>query len=327
MDTRRLRRWLGSRDPMRVVLLAGESGAPTGPEPAPAEKGRGVAGFARRRANEPEAVALLIPEDADLEAADLLDLLTCATRVDVALPAEAGGLDDLVTYADEVAAMCGRPGCIGVVAADAVEGLPRLDPEHMPVGRRALIGAPDRPLPEPANTPQRRLVDAVRGLLAASGRTASEIRHAAPEPPPTGSARLRAQGCCGDGLCVRVCPRDALRLDVVELEAAEAAGAPGVGAPPKTQSQFRLVQVAADCDGCNACIDMCPNDALTRVGDHAWPVLLGSADEVTLRTGWVRECTRCGAAHRQMGDLCAVCKAQQQNPFAVRLPPGFRGTL
>lgn len=290
------------------------------------EKGRAFTAFGRERASRPEAVAVEIPADAELEAADLLDLLTCAKRVDVVLPAQAGALDALVTYAADVAAMCGRPGAIGVVAADEAEHLPRLHSENMPVGRRALIGVPDRPLPEPAATPQRRLVDSVRALLAATGRSIRDIEDAAPDPP-TGSARLRAQGCCGDGLCVRVCPRDALRLDVVELGTAEAAGPPGVGAPPKAQSQFRLVQVTADCDGCHACIEMCPNDALVRAGEHSWPALLGSAQEVTLRTGWVRECTRCAAAHRQMGDLCALCKAQQQNPFAVRLPPGFRGTL
>lgn len=326
MDTRRLRRWLASRDPVDVVLMIGR-----GPEAASA------------RGSKPFAVAVVVPDDAELEAADLLDLLTCARRVDVALPEtlaeslpalsdEAVGmgdpqaLDALVSYAAELAAMCGRPGDIGTVGTEVTRGLPTIDLDHVPVGRRALIGVPDRPLPEPAATPQRRLVDSVQALLAASGRTASDVQSALPDPPLTGSAKLRAKGCCGEGLCVRVCPRDALRLEVVELETAQRAGPPGVGAPPRAQSQFRLVQVAADCDGCDECVALCPSGSLLRVGDHSWSDLL-EQHEHTLRTGWVRECARCGAAHRQMGELCAVCKAQQENPFAVRLPPGLRDRL
>lgn len=329
MDTRRLRRCLASRDPVGLVLLVGAVEA----EGSEAGQDSPRRHFGRARSREPEAVAVVVPEDAALEAADLLDLLACARRVDVAVPEAAadgpgepmtGGVEALVSYAAERAAMCGRPGDIGVVDAGAAHGLPRIDPEHVPVGRRALIGASDRPLPEPAETPQRRLVDSVRGLLAASGRTTSGTESARPEPPLSGSAKLRAQGCCGDGLCVRVCPRDALRLEAVELETGERPGPPGVGAPPRTQSQFRLVQVAADCDGCDECVAMCPNGALLRIGDHSWNDLLEEREHA-LRTGWVRECSRCGAAHRQMGELCAVCKAQQENPFAVRLPPGMRG--
>ena len=333
MDTRRLWRWLSSRDPVDVVLLPeglGEPGhgaadpegrAESSPPESPVQRR-----FGRRRMTTPQVVAVRVPAEAELEAADLLDLLTCAPRVDVVLSDDADGpagpaaLAEVVERASELAAMCGRAGDVGVVGRAHVAGIEPLDLDHVPVGRRALIGAPDRPLPEPAETPQRRLVDAVSALLAASGRTTAEPDDDA--VPPTGSAQLRARGCCGDGLCVRVCPRDALRLEVVELEPAARPGPPGVGAPPRSQSQFRLVQVLADCDGCEACIEMCPNDALFRVGDHSWGDLLRQPERA-LRTGWVRECARCGASHRQMGDLCAVCTAQQQNPFAVRMPPGM----
>ncbi len=347
MDTRRVRRWLLSHDPLDVLLLVGDS-APE--DAASGETAAGRKRFGRRRAA-PTAVAVTVPSDAELEAADLLDLLGCARRVDVVLPdghrdgAQAAGsgndastvssdgegsatleprsdraaIEALVAYAAELAAMCGRAGDIGVVNSQVAVGVPTLDPDRVPVGRRALIGAPDTPLPEPAQTAQRRLVDAVSALLAASGLTPADLDG---EPSPsTGSARLRARGCCGDGLCTRVCPNDALHLEVVQLETALRTGPPGVGAPPKAQSQFRLMHVATDCDGCGVCIEMCPHDALAQVGEHPWSELL-KREQIALRTGWVRACTRCGAAHRQPGDLCAVCTAHQENPFAVRLPPG-----
>lgn len=353
MDTRRLRRWLGSRDPVDVVLLVGQASESAAPGPGPGPGAGRTERFGLRRAKTREACAVTIADSEALEAADILELLTCTNRVDVVLPGEVPGesvdaepegapsgvtvagscvdgsevrdrVSAVVARAAELAAMCGRGGDVGVAEPEAASGMPRIDPDHVPMGRRALIGAPDRPLPEPAATPQRRLVDAVSALLAVGERTASEIEHAEPAAPTTGSAKLTAKGCCGDGLCVRVCPNDALRLEVVELDRSDRPGPPGVGAPPKAQSQFRLVQVAADCDGCEACVEMCPNGALHRLGDHSWSDLLKDAEPV-LRTGWVRACTRCGAAHRRMGDLCAVCKAQQENPFAVRLPPGATG--
>lgn len=336
MNTRSLRRWLDAHDPQAVVFLAAEAVVPApqpAPESAPARTGlaarmRG----ARSREAAPPQVAVRLPAAAELEAADLLAVLAHAERVDLVPAGPTDQQHEVVAYAAEVAAMCGLPGRIAVVEASAAAGAEVFDLERIPLGRRALLGAPDRPIPPDADSPQRRLVEATVGLLRAAGRSVATVDEAE-VAPPTGSVRLRAKGCVGDGLCVRVCPHDALRLERTELtdptdptDSLSSQPAPPLhlpGSAPRGQVQFRLVHTPVDCSACGRCVEMCPSQALTVAGEHAWTDLLTGHRELTLRTGLERPCARCGAAHGRPGVLCATCTEQQKNPFSVRLPPGF----
>ena len=85
-----------------------------------------------------------------------------------------------------------------------------LDARAMPVGRRALVGF-DGAVGELDAHPGLRLLAVVRELLGG-----------APVPSglddvPTGAAVLAAGKCCGNGVCVRTCPTDALTLTVTDL--------------------------------------------------------------------------------------------------------------
>lgn len=338
LDTRPLRRWLDAQDRRSLVLLPpgvtipeaaaeDEAGtAPKPPRPGLTARLRGVF----TGATGPPAVAVRLPAEPPLAGADVLTLLAHATRVDVVVPAgeetSIPGLATQVTRAAGLAAMCGLPGAVAPVPPSAAAGAQVVELDRVPLGRRALLGAPDRPVLADAPSPQRRLVDAVRTLLEAQGHTAAHIEEA-DEVPPTGTPRLRAKGCCGDGLCERVCPHDALHLERIELGDGDAghAGAttPALpGGAARKPRQFRLVHSPVDCSACGLCVQMCPNQALGTVGEQTWTDLLADRS-IPLRVGLERPCARCGAAHGHPGDLCPTCEARQRDPFSVRLPPGF----
>lgn len=406
MDTRPLLRSLDLRaNPGAVRLVLVEAGAELPESPADAPGGglrarvRGALGRDGSAGPRGETLAYRCADDEGVTAAVLLELLARVESVRV-VPSPVPVIASEVARAAELAALCGRPGGVALAEPTDLCGAAELDLSARPVSRRVLLGAPTPDLPEPAESPQRRLVEAVARLASAAEAPASGVsvppatgadvgdlgdgagrdvaRHSPAAPgrvgngrrlagekrldrvaqaledapldssvPATGTPRLRATRCTAAGVCVRVCPHGALRLDQVEL--AGDAPAPWTTTPagpvsaatdslPGVQRQFRLWHSPVDCTGCGRCVEACPTHALSFSGEHTWGELVSMlpADERTgelvpgapaterpLRAGLVRACVRCGASHAAPGERCPTCEAIVANPFAVRLPPGF----
>lgn len=186
-----------------------------------------------------------------------------------------------------------------------VSSAPVLDARSMPISRRTLMAAGGQ-LPAPDPHPGVRLASVVRRLLG-DAPVPAEMADVA-----TGVAELEAPGCSGVGVCVRVCPTDALTLDVVDLATAAA---------PSPQ-QFALNMDPERCIDCGLCVQLCPETAVTRVGPLSWAQTLDRKPR-NLKTGLLRRCPHCGTPHGGPGSWCEICTFRANNPFGSQLPPGF----
>lgn len=345
-DTRPLRHWLrGVEDPHLVVCCvehpdagswtrAGErSVAPGSKDSWPRIKSS-----ARNRKGLEGAVVQLDSCIADRSPAVLLELVAGgASGITVALDgcARDGEAEAVVAATGEFLSALGRPERIssamaGPAPARAAASTSTLAPasgpnsrrKHgpawpilgesaVPVSRRALFGRTDGPtLLDPSEHPTQRLVAVLRELAGADA-SGTEL-----DGIPTGVPRLTASRCAGTGVCARTCPVDALTLQRTVL--AEADSDQGEIA------QFQLSFDPARCTDCGQCLDVCPESALERSGEHLWSSLL-AAQRVDLRVGLIRACARCGVGHGGPGDLCAVCAYRAANPFGSMTPPGAAG--
>jgi ferredoxin len=210
-----------------------------------------------------------------------------------------------------------------------VQLLEVLDARAMPVSRRALVGLAGA-LGQVNPHPSLRLHAVVRELLGGAP-VPSEL-----EDIPSGAARLDAAHCCGNGVCVRTCPTQALTLRVTDLTQAglsrsakdpadhphEPSVVGAAGFSNDALQQFVLSVDAARCIDCGQCVEQCPESAISRVGPLPWAQVLNGMT-TTLRVGMVRRCSRCGVPYRTAGSLCAVCAFRTLDPFGSQLPPGF----
>jgi ferredoxin len=203
-----------------------------------------------------------------------------------------------------------------------------LDARAMPVSRRALVGLGGA-LGNVHAHPGLRLYAVVRELLAGAPLP-SELEDIA-----TGAARLEAAECCGNGVCVRTCPSQALTLTITDLTQAGVSTSAEDSAVHELESpvgaaafsndglqQFVLTVDPALCIDCGQCVEQCPESAMSRVGPLPWAQALNGM-ATTLRVGMVRRCSRCGMPNRTPGPLCGVCAFRTSDPFGSQLPPGF----
>ena len=198
----------------------------------------------------------------------------------------------------------------------------------MPVGRRALVGF-DSAVGELDAHPGLRLLAVVRELLGG-----------APVPSglddvPTGAAVLAAGKCCGNGVCVRTCPTDALTLTVTDLSTRSSSAMvpnptfhslepPVAGAATFSDaglSQFALSIDPALCIDCGQCVELCPESAMARVGALPWEQALKGL-RTTLESGLSSTAPVVGCRPRRPAAVCRV-SFRTSEPFGSELPPGF----
>jgi ferredoxin len=320
-DTRPLRHWLHRADSPHLVLCCVEHPDPTGwsrvvrAGRVPAATPTAPAGFAGP--DQEHAVVQLGTCIGEASPAVLLELVAGgASGITVALDgcANPGVAEAVVARAGRFLSALGRPETTEAASwrpPDRKRGAawPILGEGAVPVSRRALFGRPDGlDLDEPSEHPTQRLAAVLRELDDGAGsRTVLD-------GIPTGVPRLTATRCAGSGLCARSCPADALTLTRTVLAEARA-GQDGM-------SQFQLTFDPDRCTDCGQCLQVCPESALHRSGEYLWSSL-PAGEQVALRVGLIRPCTRCGMSNGRSGDLCAVCGYRATNPFGSRMPPGL----
>lgn len=269
--------------------------------------------------------------------AALLECLPELASMTVA-PCERG-----LSVAREAARIAGATGHdVRIMAARGdLRGVRRVRAEAPPLPRRALWGGAGEDLTPVPRHPRKRLTVAVAALTGHESVTAGAARRAEAAGPAdpsavggaglaglaglaSGALRLRAQGCYGDGVCVRACPQDALELRV----------------DGTAVRRFALLYEPARCDGCGACLSICPQDALTSDGVLSWADVIesgsaasgaaatgapatGAPGHLVLRSGMRTDCERCAAPAPAGQRLCHVCRARSTDPFGVVPPPGF----
>ncbi|WP_168582599.1 ATP-binding protein [Gephyromycinifex aptenodytis] len=187
----------------------------------------------------------------------------------------------------------------------------------IPVQRRALMGLPMAESPATPTEPGARLAAAV--LAALDGGSVPEEFSAL----PAGAARLSTRGCCGDGLCVRSCPHEALALEQsgepeTDLDLRRGVHLGGAARAPRPFSLRLRLDLCTDC---GACLQVCPSNALSRLGEATWAQVL-QTPQVKIGGGVSLACRRCGAPHSGSSGLCTVCEQRSANPYAVHWPPG-----
>ncbi|MEO5743074.1 MAG: 4Fe-4S dicluster domain-containing protein [Terracoccus sp.] len=343
VDVLPLLRWLASKAPSARpahVLVACREYPDLGPWLAPGE-------------DDGRAVFVLTGCLADVPPAALLEVLAAGARVTALVDGcrSPSAAAEVVTRADEVATAIGRPDQMATATVTPAQPeheparsrrfrrgattggespVPVLDALAMPVTRRLLVTAAGRT----AEAPHTRSGDAPHDRLFA---VVGELLGDDPPPPgllsvPTGAADLAAPACGGSGVCVRVCPTDALTLRVTELGES---GALGDERPVGTQpyqtprehrpalvDEFVLAVDPARCIDCGECVRQCPEQAMQRVGPLPWlPALAGA--ERPVRVALSKRCSRCGASFRGSGARCSACTFRAASPFTSRLPPGF----
>ncbi|QOQ38980.1 4Fe-4S dicluster domain-containing protein [Trueperella pecoris] len=169
---------------------------------------------------------------------------------------------------------------------------------HVTIPRRVLLGLGLRDTPPyslKADDTARTLASIE--LLTARGL----IRRGEGIESKLGGVQLATTGCTACGVCVQACPHSALEL------VHDAGGSV-------------LWQSADSCRGEQACVRLCPVDAMWVQGPTRLADLL---DEPRRRIGIVesKRCGRCGARHPASdGELCQVCTFRAANPFGSVLP-------
>ncbi len=180
------------------------------------------------------------------------------------------------------------------------------------VSRRGLLGLatpnadpnadPDAgpPPPAPDATPHQRLRAAVRALAAPTSDTADR---------PGPGLLLAAPDCDLAGVCVRVCPEDALTIQ-------------------RRGSTARLLLDPGACSGCRTCLVACPSGALAAVAHAGWRSLRSEAPTLVASVT-TRTCGRCQAPFSDRGgdDLCPACRFRRDHPFGSALPDEVRARL
>jgi ferredoxin len=126
---------------------------------------------------------------------------------------------------------------------------------------------------------------------------------------PFAAVQVNSDTCSACGLCARLCPTEALRLDKLGAhDDAESAATPADQA--ENQNAWQLSFQPAVCIACGICALACPEQAVSY-GDE----LLASAlhgDETALADGHLTTCTSCGAAlaawPQEQRALCYACR-------------------
>jgi formate hydrogenlyase subunit 6/NADH:ubiquinone oxidoreductase subunit I len=150
-------------------------------------------------------------------------------------------------------------------------------------------------------------------LPAARQRLLGQV-HAWPSRPqsaldiasiPFAAVEVDGATCSACGLCARLCPTAALRLDAPPTEGDE---------------EWQLTFRPAACIDCGICARVCPEKAI-GYGDQISPALLDGR-EVTLAGGRLATCSVCGVATALHPDeqrpLCHACRqgVGRSNPLA-----------
>lgn len=124
-----------------------------------------------------------------------------------------------------------------------------------------------------------------RALFGLPQRNRSETPEAAARSVPI-LRQINARACIGCDVCVRICPRNALRLREFGARA--------------------FYSVDPDrCDGCGLCLEVCESGALVMAVKGSFQPQI-----VELSVG---RCARCGASWRvpkargEPGPLCRIC--------------------
>jgi ferredoxin len=237
----------------------------------------------------------------------------------------AARLLDQIRLAQAVLAAQPQAGAIQVVEADGeLDDRPLWDAHNPPLSRRDLFRMASR-----------------QGQMAAARALAKEsAQESEASQPHLGRERTRlnqavsrlsaaadpldvplaglgfahlavSPACTACGVCERTCPTAALEL---RKEA---------GLKAET-GQFELVFNPALCTGCGLCRETCAPGALTLDPSPSFLQVFGG--EITLRSGELAPCERCGAliAARQGEQICPLCEFRRKNPFGSRLPPGWK---
>lgn len=168
-----------------------------------------------------------------------------------------------------------------------------VDVAHPPVSRRHLFRARTTPavgVHEPDADDQTRLVASLRALGVSGDATAAP------------GVRLEVAGCVACGMCVRVCPHDALSLT-------HALGASTLTHRPDL------------CRGEQACLAACPESAIAAGEHYDWGTALAGAPRTLARLR-TKPCPRCQTPvplDRPQG-LCEPCSLRKQDPFGWDVP-------
>jgi ferredoxin len=164
-------------------------------------------------------------------------------------------------------------------------------------------------------------------LPAARQRLLGQV-HAWPSRPqsaldiasiPFAAVEVDGATCSACGLCARLCPTAALRLD------APATGGDGrrsedASHQAAAHEEWQLTFRPAACIDCGICARVCPEKVI-GYGDQISPALLDGR-EVTLAGGRLATCSVCGAATALHPDeqrpLCHACRqgVGRSNPLA-----------
>jgi len=305
VDTRPLRHWLHHANSPHLIICCVE-------HPDPSVWSRAIVD-----AGAEHVVVQLSSCIAAVSPAVLLELVAGGARsITVALDGCANHLDAeaVAARATTFISALSRPETIDSASAPPQDrkndkAWPILGEGAPPVSRRVLLGGRDGThLHEPSDHASERLVAVLLELADRNGpgTTLDDIT--------TGIPRLTASRCAGGGVCVRICPVDALTLTQTLL----AEATPDEDA----MTQFSLTFDTRRCTDCGQCLQVCPESALERSGEYPWSSLL-SSEQVTLRVGLIKRCARCGVPNGHFGDLCAVCSYRAAHPFGSTMPPGL----
>ena len=181
-----------------------------------------------------------------------------------------------------------------IATVDPVPPGPRgllADLSHPPVSRRGLLGVFGGDAAQPAHAAideAGRLVESLRRLGTIDGDTEAPAR------------ALSLTACTACGLCVRVCPHEALDLT-------------------HAGTISTLTHAPDRCQGELVCVEACPVAGRDDNGALPWRAVVSGEPRVlgTLETS---TCVRCGA-RTTAGELCEPCAFRRENPFGWSPPP------
>lgn len=116
--------------------------------------------------------------------------------------------------------------------------------------------------------------------------------------------------CTACGTCAKVCPTDALVLEIDE-------------------EHFRLNFSAEECIACELCRTSCTPEAITLTRNPMIKHIFQDEEPGPLIDGDLIQCIRCGAhiAEWTASRMCPVCEFRSLHPFGSFIPPSVRKTL